>query len=217
MRITRAKVTQANQQYMRPEDNFMSIELFVQPHTVITILGPMPQEPQQPVNYQPIQIQDAGRVVGPVVLTGYVRLTFASVVTNNSTYGSGVVTDAVRYKLNVFITSFDELQAPMYGSHISIQGHLRRTETQQIILQVAIMAQIQVVDNEVLSAEDMRAGFRVPERLRILPENDNLAPAGPVRRPIGEVEDGQDEVAHIGQSNVLAWNSIMVHLTETMR
>lgn len=188
---------EANQAYFRPEDNFMAIELFVQTNTTISVLGPMPEPPMEPVNYQTIDIENAGSVLGPVIITGYVKLAFASVVSNNSTYGSTVITDAQRYILNVFVTSYDETRSPPLGSHVSVQGHLRRTDT-QIILQVATMTQINIVDDIVLSEEQMRVGFRAPPRGRIPVQNGNAVPvAAAVRRGINEVdgETNADEVA----------------------
>lgn len=186
----------------------MSIELFVQPHTVITILGPMPEAPQQPINYREITIEGAGRVIGPVLLTGFVKLPFERIVTNNSTYGSAVITDAVRYKLNVFVTSFDETQGPPLGSHISVRGHMRRSDAQQLILQVTTMAQIHVVDDEVRTEEQMRAGFRIPQRARLAGENVNAAPAAPVRRAIADVDTEEGGIDRPVQRPRLELNDI---------
>ncbi|XP_015122416.1 uncharacterized protein LOC107045670 [Diachasma alloeum] len=191
VRITRGRVNVANPLYRRAEDNLMSIEIFIQAHRTVSILGPMPQLTPDPIEYVTINWDQIGEVTGPVTLTGYIKLEFASVITNNSTYGSGILTDAVKYRLPVYVTSFEANGNPALGSHVTIRGTLRRNDNQSIVLQIPDMAHIHIKDDILMTEVQMRQGFRVSGRNRAATTPNENTP--PIRRSISEVEDPTNE------------------------
>ncbi|XP_015115554.1 uncharacterized protein LOC107040123 [Diachasma alloeum] len=188
VRIIRARAQESNPLYRIAEDNLLPIELFVQPQTTVSILGPMPEEVPRPLNYTPITFNEVGQATGTVSLTGFIKLPIERVITNNATYGNGILTDAQRFRISVYVTSFEVNTSPPLGSHVTVNGVIRRNGNQAVVLQVANMDQITLVDDTVLTEDQMRAGYRLAGRVGPAPDINPIPNVPAERRPL-EVPD----------------------------
>lgn len=80
-----------------------------------------------------------------------------SVVYNNSSYGSGSVTD-LKYKLLLNVTKFNNDVNPDAGTKVQIKGTLRENEHKTVFLQVTSMDDIQSL-NASVTEEELRRGY----------------------------------------------------------
>lgn len=79
----------------------------------------------------------------------------------NSSYGSGAITDG-HYHLCVNITNFDEYNSPPVEMHVTINGEVRRNRFGTIIVQVHNMADINILNDQVMGPKELVQGFRIP-------------------------------------------------------
>lgn len=94
-------------------------------------------------------------------------------------YGSGAITDG-RFHLNVNVTNFNLNPNPALGAHVRIQGEIRRNRFETLVLQVLNMADISVIDNEIMTPAALRGGYRIPGRV-IVPDAVVVVP--PIAAP----------------------------------
>lgn len=168
IRITRPRITHANPQYTNPADNLMPIEMSVQRHSTVEILGPyeIPAAVNDRPEYRLIPLENAGRVTGLVRIEAFIRMRIEQQYLNNAGIGSGAITDG-EYRLAVHVSLFDVNQSPAVGAHVAIEGELRRNNQNALFLQVVDMSRITIIDDRVLDEFARRRGFRIP------PADDN--------------------------------------------
>ncbi|KAF7998483.1 hypothetical protein HCN44_010891 [Aphidius gifuensis] len=153
----------ANAQYHDPSQNLMAIELSIQRSTVVQILGPIPAAPVAPLPAVPtVELRNIGDMTEPVRLVAFIRYPFERVVFGNYSYGSGAITDGT-YHLCCHVAGAPE-QSPPAGTHVALVGDLRRNNYDTLILHVVGMAQIDVIEDEIMEASRLRIGFRVISR-----------------------------------------------------
>lgn len=160
--ILRPRVTLSNPQYINPAEDLMNIELSVQRHTTVNIRGPYDEQVQvvRP-NHQTVALRDVGRAEGLVRVEGFIRMRIEQQFVNNAGIGSGALPDG-EYRLRVNVSLFEAQQSPPIGTHVAIEGELRRTNQNVQFLQVTDMASIYTLDDQVLDDAALRNGFRIP-------------------------------------------------------
>ncbi|XP_043468029.1 uncharacterized protein LOC122502170 [Leptopilina heterotoma] len=163
IKISRGKVLPANPAFFRLEQGLMPIEIAIQNHTIIEILSDLPKEPTE--KYCPIPFKDVYCSIGKHVnIAGFIKMQVESIVFNNSSYGSGTITD-VHYKLLVNVTQFNKEFSPAKGKFVKLNGLLRKNEHGTAILQIASMNDIREVPDAPEATEvELKKGFANPPK-----------------------------------------------------
>ncbi|XP_011312740.1 uncharacterized protein [Fopius arisanus] len=168
----------------------MLIEIAIQKTTVVTILGPFDPPPVviEP-QYQAVQLADVERVQGHVRLDVYIKVKIEQQRAGNGVYGSGAITDGY-YRIPVNVSAFDVNFSPEVGTHVLIQGELRRNQYGKPLIQIQDMAGIQVVGDRIMPPEELQNGFRVPPVEASVINNAPMAvPAAANRAKVGQHAD----------------------------
>ncbi|XP_043474023.1 uncharacterized protein LOC122506094 [Leptopilina heterotoma] len=148
----------------------MDIEISIQKHTTIELLGSVIIEDEELV-YEGITFVDIANSLGKLVaIDGYVRTPIEKIVSNNSTYGSGAITDSY-YRLPIHVPTFDTDEPIPAGASVKVQGRLRSNDFNTIILQVPNRENIKVINVKGLSLYAIRFGYHKI----LLKEKDNIS------------------------------------------
>ncbi|XP_051154927.1 uncharacterized protein LOC127277671 [Leptopilina boulardi] len=178
IRISRTHVLLANAMYNKGREDLMEIELSVQKHTVVELLGPMPTEEEE-IMYEETEFKNIGSSVGKLIsIEGYVRTPIEQIISNNATYGSGAITD-FHYRIPVNVTQYDSNSTVPLGAHVRVKGRLRVNEYNTIIFQVPNREHILILGDKYLSHMEMKLRFHVlkPKNIEmndLSEENGNL-------------------------------------------
>ncbi|XP_044592371.1 uncharacterized protein LOC123270402 isoform X2 [Cotesia glomerata] len=125
--------------------------------------------------YEPISIP---RVYEEFGVQGFIRDLFEDITFNNNVYGAGSITDG-EYRVKVQVRSFskarDSLKKHTLGVHVEVKGQVNRDKTSAFpYVQCNSMSDVKIVDDKMMSAADVKKGFRTPtnpspKRIRIEP------------------------------------------------
>ncbi|XP_015125565.1 uncharacterized protein LOC107047319 [Diachasma alloeum] len=141
--ITRARIVRSDPRYPSPL-NLMKIEISVQRNSTVTLHGPYvhPDNALIP-NIPEILLANVGQYSGEGVIriVGFIETALEQQIFGNAAYGSGAITDG-HYRLVINIGVFNLHNVPGLGSHIVVQGTLRRNAYQTLLLQVPDMSNI---------------------------------------------------------------------------
>lgn len=167
VRISRPQVLLSNPQYVsRNNNNLMNIEISVQKHTTIELLGSVVIEDEELV-YDGITFVDIPNSLGKLVaIEGYVRTPIEKIVSNNSTYGNGAITDSY-FRLPIHVTTFDTDEPIPAGAAVKVQGRLSSNDFNPITLQVQNRENIKIINLKGLSLDAIRLGYH-----KILPKDN---------------------------------------------
>ncbi|KAF7997660.1 hypothetical protein HCN44_008833 [Aphidius gifuensis] len=138
---------------------------------------------------------------------------FERQVVGNYSFGSSAITDGVHH-LCVNVAGARGL-SPAAGSHIVVTGDLRRNNYETIVLQIADMANIQILDDQIMDPVQIRNGF--PRILRNALADDQPALYQQIIQDIAPVHHGipapvmQHNVAQQLVQAVAPLNNVPVH------
>ncbi|KAH0549709.1 hypothetical protein KQX54_012849 [Cotesia glomerata] len=112
-----------------------------------------------------ISIAGIPNTFGLAVVAGYIKDEFDEVTYKNHSFSSGSITDGA-LKTKGQVRNFNKVLAGklVEGTHVEVKGQVEREKTYALsYIQCNSFNDIKVIDDQIMTQEQLRAGFRSPE------------------------------------------------------
>uniref|UniRef100_A0A1Y1KMN4 Replication protein A OB domain-containing protein n=1 Tax=Photinus pyralis TaxID=7054 RepID=A0A1Y1KMN4_PHOPY len=169
--IERALYLPCHPTYYRKENDLLPFEISFTKNTTLIILGTYGTNTSSENEYTFTTIKDCTNVKGTIKLEAYIKVPFEKVTTNYSSFGSGAIVEDI-YKLRIHINNFEANPQLLKGTHILVTGEIKKDKYDSIYLHINKMTDIEVMDEKMLSANDLKKGIHTPGKKRLLEETE---------------------------------------------
>ncbi|CAG9769664.1 unnamed protein product [Ceutorhynchus assimilis] len=203
--IERGLIQNVNMTFFKKEENVVPIEVCCWRNTTIKILGRYEElgtiEPQSTIN---TCIKNCAKEIGKIIrLQEYIRVEFTLVPMGHSSYGNGAIVDDV-YRLRVHIVDFKDDPTLKSGVHVECVGEIKKDKNDGIFLQLENMSKIEIIDELVLSTDNLRRGI-IPPETRILDDDEkNKAKRSRIQK---NLDDSGINFSRVDLDEDVTWDS----------
>ncbi|XP_057329914.1 uncharacterized protein LOC130670518 [Microplitis mediator] len=163
--FSRLRCSPASNEYANPNEDVIKKELNVIGCTKVTwgekLVGKV-VEPKK------IELQNIIEEYGLVSADAYIGIEFEESRYRNNVHGNGAITDGT-FRVKVQVQSYSQEAADLLkpGTHVKVTGKIWRDKVYDYAyIQCNSMADIVQIDDEILSADKLKNGFRTPKRKR---------------------------------------------------